>query len=139
MLTLQTRARFPSRPYWHCASTEGQSFPSPTQYKHKHVHFIQESHWMKTNYLELLLVTSNNFQLRIKIWCTVFLHFHAIWHSKTNLQHHQMFIKQKQKNQIFSVFRTTCRRIQLQTESLSTAASEKEQFWQFQTQILKVQ
>jgi len=50
-----------------------------------------------------------------------------------------MFIKQDKNNQVFSVFRTTCRRIQRETESLRTAASEKEQFWQFETQILKVQ
>jgi len=73
------------------------------------------------------------------VYRTAFKHFQAIWHSKTNLEHHQIFIKQDQNNQLFSAFRMTCRRIQRETESLSTAANEKEQFWQFETQILKVQ
>jgi hypothetical protein len=88
---------------------------------------------------QLFGTSAGNFQLRIKTNCTVFIQLHAIWHSKTNLEHHQIFIKKDQNNQIFSAFRTTCRRIQRETESLSTAASEKEQFWQFETQILKVQ
>jgi hypothetical protein len=70
---------------------------------------------------------------------TLCIHFHTIWLSKTNLEQHQIFIKRDQNNQIFSAFRTTCRRIQSGTESLGTLASEKDQVWQSEAQIFYVQ